>query len=228
MQRYNSRRHRKLMDESEYALREACDSSSQRVSRIVSTLIGDSQKYRHWEANHADLLLPVAEQSNKNRQILALRKLEVQLVHRRALFNLLRSQEVRGKAREKLFRLFRATRDFQDAVIAEHQQYMMAMSSRVSADHLIDVMHDERSKRLIDQYEETYADYFKMKCFLAITEESYFIELVQMTLKDAREDLRKKRERIETELPKTEGSSFDREAVLAQSGRYPILNYMVG
>jgi hypothetical protein len=228
MQRYNSRRHRKMMDESEYALRQACDSSSNRVSRIVNTIVGDSQKYRHWESNHAELLLPVAQQNNKKRQILALRKIEVQLVHRRALFNLIREQHVRGKAREKLFRLFRATRDYQDAVIAEHQQYMIAMSSRVSTDHLIDVMHDVDSKRLIEEYEESYANYFKMKCYLAITEESYFVELVQLTLRDAREELRKKRERIETELPKTEGSSFDREAVLAQSGRYPILNYMVG
>jgi len=228
MQRYNSRRHRKMMDESEYALRQACDSSCQRVSRIVSTIVGDSQKYRYWESNHADLLLPVAEQSNKKRQILALRKLEVQLVHRRALFNLIRDQRIQGKARQKLFRLFRATRDYQDAVIAEHQQYMIAMSSRVSTDHLIDIMHDVDSKRLVQEYEESYAEYFKLKCFLAITQESYFIELVQMTMRDAREDLRKKRERIETELPKTEGSSFDREAILAQSGRYPILNYMVG
>lgn len=216
------------MDESEYALRQACDSSSQRVSRIVNTIVGDSQIYKYWESNHADLLLPVAEQNNKKRQILALRKLEVQLVHRRALFNLIRDQHIRGKARQKLFRLFRATRDYQDAVIAEHQQYMIAMSSRVSTDHLIDVMHDVDSKRLVQEYEESYAEYFKLKCFLAITEESYFIELVQMTMKDAREELRKKRERIETELPKTEGSSFDREAILAQSGRYPILNYMVG
>ena len=228
MQRYNSRRHRKLMDESEYALRQACDSSSQRVSRIVNTIVGDSQKYRYWESNHAHLLLPVAEQNNRRRQIMALRKLEVQLVHRRALFNLIREQQIQGKARQKLFKLYRATRDYQDAVIAEHQQYMIAMSSRVSTDHLIDVMHDVDSKRLVQEYEESYANYFKLKCFLAITEENYFIDLVRLTMRDTGEELRKKRERIESELPKTEGSSFDREAVLAQSGRYPILNYMVG
>ena len=159
---------------------------------------------------------------------MALRKLEVQLVHRRALFNLIREQRIQGKARQKLVKLFRATRDYQDAVIAEHQQYMIAMSSRVSTDHLIDVMHDVDSKRLVQEYEESYANYFKLKCFLAITEENYFIDLVRLTMRDTGEELRKKRERIESELPKTEGSSFDREAVLAQSGRYPILNYMVG
>lgn len=228
MQRYSSHRHRKLMDESEYALRRACDSPSKHVSRIVNTIVGDSRTFKHWESNHAELLLPVAEQSNNKRQILALRNLEVQLVHRRALFDLIREQQVRGIARKKLFKLFRATRDYQDAVIAEHQQYMIAVSSRVSVDHLIDVMHDANSKRLINQYEELYADYFKMKCYLAITEERYFIELIRLTLKDAQEKIRKKRERIETELPRTQGSSFEREAILAQSGRYPILNYMVG
>ena len=216
------------MDESEYALRHACDSSSQRVSRIVNTILGDSQKYKIWESRHADLLLPVAEHNNKKRQMMALRNLEVQLVHQRALFRYLRDQRVRGEPRRQLFRLFRATRDYREAVLAEHRQYMLAVSSRISTDHLIDVMHDVNSKRLVRQYEESYADYFKLQCFLATTEDSIFIELVRLTMRDARKELQHKRQRIESESPVSDGDSFDRQAILAQSGRYPVLNYMVG
>lgn len=228
MQRYNSRRHRKLMDESEYALRNACASSSTRVSRIVNNILGDSKKYLIWESKHADLLLPVAEHYGKKRQLMALRNLEVQLVHQRALFRYLRDQRVRGEPRRRLFKLIRATRDYQEAVLAEHRQYMLAVSSRISTDHLIDVMHDVNSKKLIRQYEASYANYFKMQCYLATTEDSYFIELVQLTMRDARKELQNKRHRLESESPVSHGGSFDRQAILAQSGRYPILNYMVG
>ena len=85
MPRYNSRRHRKLMDESEYALQSAADSSSLRVSRVVNTVLGDNRIYALWESRHANLMLPVAEHSGKRGQIVALRNAEVQLVHQREI-----------------------------------------------------------------------------------------------------------------------------------------------
>jgi len=56
MTRYSSTRLRKLMNESEYALQIASDSSSERVSRIVNTMLEDNHLYRLWESRHADLI----------------------------------------------------------------------------------------------------------------------------------------------------------------------------
>lgn len=228
MLRYNSCRHRKLMNESEYALRNIADSASPRASRIVNALLQNSRHYKLWESRHADLLLPVAGQSNKKCQIMALRNAEVQLVHRRALFEYLQANTVRGEQRCRLFRMFHSTLDFQDAVLAEHRQYMLAVSSRISTNHLINVMHDPGSKRLLRQYEQTYARYFEMRCFVAGMGERDCIELVRSTMGDIREELGRARRRIESEPPDIDCSSFDRQEVLARSGRYPVLNYMVG
>jgi len=93
MLKYGSRRHKKLMGESEYALHGASDSSSPRISRIVSTILQDNQTYRMWESRHADLLLPVAEHSDRKHQILALRDTKIRLVHRRALFRYLQAND---------------------------------------------------------------------------------------------------------------------------------------
>ena len=228
MPRYDSRRHRKLMDESEYALHSAADSSSLRVSRVVNTILRDSRIYAMWESRHANLMLPVAEHNDKKRQIVALRNAEVQLVHQRALFNYLRVNRVRGKERRQIFRIFHSTRDYHETVLTEHRQYMLAVSSRVSADHLVDIIYDPNSKSLLRQYERLYARYFEMKCYVAGMGESDCIDLVRAGMGDVRDQLRRVRRCIESEPPVKGGGSFDRQEVLARSGRYPVLNYMVG
>jgi hypothetical protein len=216
------------MNESEYALQNASDSSSPRVSRIVNTLLQDGRIYKMWESRHADLLLLVAEHGDKKHQIKALRDAEVRLVHRRALFRYLRANEVRGDRRRQLFRIFHRTLDYNDAILTEHRQYMLAVSSRISADHLIDVMNDPKSKSLPSKYEELYARYFEMQCYVMGMGDSNCIDLVRLAMGDARDQLRRLRRHIESEPPDRGCASFDRQEVLARSGRYPVLNYMVG
>jgi hypothetical protein len=140
------------MTASEHALQDATESPAPRESRIASTILGDSQKYREWELRHANLLLPVAEQRAKKRQIVALRNAEVQLIHRRALFSYLQTRDLRHDQRERLFRIFHNTLDYDQAILTEHRHYMLAVSSHISTDYIIDVMRDESSDRLLQQY----------------------------------------------------------------------------
>ncbi len=46
-------------------------------------------------------------------------------------------------------------------------------------------------------------------------------------MEDARDQLRRVRRRVESEPPVSDGGSFDQQEVLARSGRYPVLNYML-
>ena len=225
MSRYNSR-HRKLMDASEYALRDATVSQSSRASRIAATVVQDSQKYRIWEARHADLLLPVAEHRAKKHQVVALRNAGVELVHRRALFKHIRTRNVQGETRRRLFRLIHTTRDYEDAILAEHRQYMVAVSSRISTNHIVDIMDDELSRQLLDQYETLYGRYFDMRCYVAMARDSCCIELVRESMQDVRRSLMRVRDRIETERPASGGGNFERQELLARSGRYQALNYL--
>lgn len=226
MLRYTSRRHKQLMDVSELALQDASESSLPRDSRIATTVLQDSRKYRQWETRHANLLLPVAQHSRKKPQIVALRHAEVQLVHRRAFFNYLQAHEVRGKQRERLFRLFHSTLDYNDAILAEHRHYMLAVSSRISTDHIIDVMDDLISTRLLRQYEKTFGRYFEMKCYVACASDSDCSELVYQSMRDLQKQLLRIRRQIELEPPSGDGGNFDRQELLARSGRYQALNYL--
>lgn len=226
MLRYSSSRHRQLMTESEYALQDASESPVPRESRIASTVLSDNKKYREWELRHANLLLPVAEQSARKYQVLALRHADIALIHRRALFQYLQTHEVRGELRERLFRLFHTTLDFNEAILAEHRQYMLAFSSGISTNHIIDIMRDDTSTHLVQQYETTFARYFEMKCFVATARDSDTVKIVRSSLRDVQGHLLRLRRRMETELPTERTGNFDRQELLARSGRYEIQNYL--
>lgn len=226
MLRYSSTRHKRLMEASEYALQDASESPIPRESRIATTVLDDSRKYHQWESQQANLLLPVAEHSRKKRQIVALRNAKVQLVHRRAFFKYLQADEVRGEQRRQLFRLFHRTLDYDDAVLAEHRHYMLAVSSRISTDHIIDVMDDLTTTHLLREYEKTFARYFAMKCYVACASNSDCGQLVQQSLRELQARLLTIRRRIETEAPVGNGGNFDRQELLSRSGRYPVLNYL--
>ena len=226
MLRYSSKRHRQLMAASEYALENACESPEPRQSRIANTIVADDKKYREWELRHANLLRPVAEQSARKYQVLALRHADMQLIHRRAFFKYLQTHEVRGKRREQLFRLFHTTLDFNEAILAEHRHYMLAFSSGISTNHIIDVMHDGTSTPLVEKYDKTFARYFEMKCFIATANDSDVIRIVRASMRDVQGQLMRIRRRLETELPTERTGNFDQQELLARSGRYEIQNYL--
>lgn len=226
MLRYRSRRHKTLMDESEQALWTAAERKTGADARIAQQILGDSKSHGLWEAQHADLMLPVAERSGRVPQVIALRDIEVRLVHRRALFEHVREHQLRGRPRERLFQVFYGSRDFQDAVMAEHRQYKLAVSSRVSADHLINVMHDPISKQLLAQYETLYSQYFDLYCYVAATEDRAYADAAKPPMISARKGAARLRQRIESVRPDGRAADFDRQAALARSGRYPVLNYL--
>lgn len=227
MLRYQSRRHKALMDESEQALWTAAEKNSGTESRIAKQILSDVKTHSLWEARHAELVRPVAEHNGRVPQVLALRDLEVRLVHRRALIDHVRENKLKGDARERLFRVFYGPRDFNDAVLAEHRQYMLAVSSRVSTDHLIDVMRDPASTQLVRQYEELYAQYFSLYCYVVSTQDEASADAARQVMTHARRQADKVRKRINQVRPDNRASNFERQALLARSGRYPILNYMI-
>lgn len=216
------------MDESEQALWTAAEKNSGTDARIAKQILNDAKAHGLWEARHAELVRPVAEHNGRVPQVLALRDLEVRLVHRRALIDHLRDRQIRGQARERLFRVFYGPRDFQDAVLAEHRQYMLAVSSRVSTDHLIDVMHDPASTQLVRRYEELYAQYFDLYCYVVSTEDQASAEATKLLMTHARRQAEKLRAQIQRIRPDNRAANFERQAMLARSGRHPMLNYMVG
>lgn len=227
MLKYVSHRHQKLMDASEYALRDAVESPSERDARVATSVIANPRTHHSWELWHADLLLPAARHGSSRRQLLELRKAEVQLAHRRAFFRYLSENEIRGDLRTRLFRLHHRTLDFENAVLVEHRQYLLAESSRISTDYIIDLMDDVVGQRLLRQYEKLYNRHFELKCYIAMARDRTCVDLVRPLLDDVQIQLSRVRTRLASEPPDT-AADFERQEALARSGRYEAINYMVG
>ena len=216
------------MDESEQALSDAAEGARPLESRIANQVLNDPKTHRLWESRHAELVRPVAEQSRRTPQVIALRNIEAGLLHRRALIDYIRNHQVVGVERDKLFRVFYGPKDPVDAIMTEHRQYVLAVSSRISADHLIDVMHDPVSHHLLELYGSIYHEYFELYCLMVRAEEPTLADAIRISMQDAANRANAVRERLISVKPDNRHSNFEREALLARSGRYPILNYMVG
>lgn len=215
------------MDESEQALSDAADGGGERERRIARQILDDSKSHRLWESRHADLVLPVAEQNRRTPQIFALRDLRVRLAHRRALIKHVRKHGVVGEERDKLFSAFHGPMDTTNAILAEHREYTLAVSSRVSADRLIDVMSDSVSVRLLKDYESLYAKYFELYCFVVSCEDAAMADATKMEMLSLKRRAVQAIKRIHSERPDKSSSTLERQVLLARSGRYPMLDYMV-
>ena len=226
MTHYLSQRHKRIMDESERALFEAAESPSARTARIAGHVITDIKLHRIWESRHADLVRPVAEESRRAPQLVELRKAEVRLTHKRALIDYVRKHRVKGPARDRVFAAFYGPQEITNAIVSEHRQYMVAVSSRISTDYLLDLMRDPVSKDLVRLYENASDQYFELYCFAASSEGSVMTDAVRAAMGDVAQRARRIRKRLGEVRSDKNRANFDRLAQLAGTGRHRALNYL--
>lgn len=224
--KYNARRHTRLMAASEYALHHAAASGEPAKARIARQVITDSRIYRTWENVHAELLYPVASHHSSSRLMAELRQSQMRLVHRRALFRYLDAHNVVGEKRRRLLRRLHRTLDFEDAILKEHRQFMFAVSSRISSQHLTEIMNDDSGESLVHCYEAAYDRYFALKCELALARTNLQVAMIRPFLADAQEQLLRTRHRLQSERPSVSGYDFDTQEALSRSGRYRAINYL--
>ncbi len=161
MARLQSLTFKRLMDESERALwRADCLPDYYRLP--IRQVLHDCARYHSWEVSHARLMRHVAREGQPIGQAFSLREATVRMIHRRGLFDYLRTHNVRGAARERLFEVFYGPMDFSEAVLCEHRQYLLAASSGYCGEMLVEAIHDSHGLGLLDRYEEVYRDYFEV------------------------------------------------------------------
>ena len=150
-----------LMTESERALW-TTDSQPDYYRAPVARLLDDGRQYRLWESSHARQMRLVAQAPRQVQQAMALRKLAVQLIHRRGMVDYLRAFQITGNHRQQLFNMFYGCTDYREAVITEHRQYVMAASSGYCAEVLVDAVNDANGFKLLERYQYLYSQYFQI------------------------------------------------------------------
>jgi hypothetical protein len=165
-------KHARLMSESESRVEMSAYSHSP-VDIVASRVLEARDVYRRWESEHAVLMRTIADEARMPRQVVALRSTALALVHRRALFEYIRERHITGARRLRLFKLFYGNRDYCNALLTEHGNYIRSSSSLVCTQHLAEhLMHDAAFDEPLQLYEEWYREYFRAYCDteLALTE----------------------------------------------------------
>jgi len=160
----HSYNHARLMEESELRVEMAAYLHSP-VDEVVSRMRERPETYRRWECEHDRLMHAVSDQPRFDNQVTALRATAFALVHRRALFEYVRYRRVTGPKRHRLLALFYGCRDYANAVLAEHSNFVRCSSSYVCTQYLGEnLMHDAAFSEPLQVYEQWYAEYFRAYC----------------------------------------------------------------
>lgn len=157
--------HARLMRESTDRVQIALRSDNTHEQLIAHRILETPSAWQQWENEHAGLMRHVANQNVMPRQAAVLKLSALRLIHRKALFEFLRDDEIRGAARADILAHFHPARSYEHAVVAEHNVYLRKACSYLCAGHVgSDVVHDPDFLDPMQRYAELYKEYFAVYC----------------------------------------------------------------
>ena len=157
--------HDRLMEESQQRLANAMVSGLPSEERLATRILDNGRDYLRWESEHATLMRKIAVERLPSVQTAQLLDISLALIHRKACFEYLRDEQVRGIKREAVMAHFFANRDYTSAVVAEHGRYVRSAASYLCSSHVgSNVMFEALFETPLAEYEELYASYFRTYC----------------------------------------------------------------
>jgi hypothetical protein len=132
---------------------------------VARRVLDCPETYHRWELEHDRLMHTVSDRGRLAEQITALRTAVFGLVHRRAVFEYLREAQITGDKRRRVLALFYGCRDYTNALLREHGNYIRCSSSYLCAHHLGEhLMQDAAFDEPLQLYEEWFSEYFRAYC----------------------------------------------------------------
>jgi hypothetical protein len=161
--------HDRLMEESQRRLANAVLTGPPSEERVATRILDSPRDYRRWEDEHAGLMRRIAAERLPGIQKTELLNTSLSLIHRKALFEYLRDEQVRGIRREEIMAHFCSHRDYTSAVVYEHGRYLRSAASYLCSSHVgSHVMFDALFEDPLAEYEDLYASYFRTYCSTAL------------------------------------------------------------
>src|SRR5579863_9875100 len=152
------------MRESTDRVQKALYSDNPNEQLVASRLLESPAAFQTWESEHSGLMHEVATGFRRTQAAL-LKKAAFRLIHRKALFEYLRDEQVRGGRRERIIVSFHPTQDYTRPVITEHALYLRKACSFLCASHLGgSVVQDPGFLFPMSRYQAIYAEYFRIYC----------------------------------------------------------------
>ena len=156
---------RKLMEASDEALTMAAFNADEASSAAISAerLLEDSRSYREWECRHERLMAAVGDLPTVGEQLYTLREQALAQVHRKALFEVLRTGDWTHEERRFVFRqLYGDHGDEFAGILSAHRDFLQAGASHWCLVSIGDrFMHDAVLDSWLAEYERGYNHYIE-------------------------------------------------------------------
>jgi hypothetical protein len=188
--------HQRLMLESERTVEERARSDEEIPKRVCSQLLADAPRYSLWHVRHEGHMNAVASARRRERQVMSLRALSIEQIHRTALVRYLRDHGVKGTARDQTLREFYGVVDPRESAILEHRNYLLAASTQFCTGDLLELIGDTHGVDLVRRYEFAYLQYFGMFCEQARARQNRKTYMLEALLPEARGAAERLRARI--------------------------------
>lgn len=153
------------MEESQQRLANAALSGLPGEERVATRILDNGRDYLRWENEHATLMRRIAAERLPSVQKAQLLDISLSLIHRKAFFEYLRDDRIRGIKRQEVMAHFFSNRDYTSAVVAEHGRYVRSAASYLCSSHVgSNVMFEALFEAPLAEYEDLYASYFRTYC----------------------------------------------------------------
>jgi hypothetical protein len=193
------------MRESTDRVHSALYSTDPNEQLVASRLMESPSAFGTWESEHSGLMLEVANPSFRRTQAALLKRATFRLIHRKALFEYLRDEQIRGNVRRRIIVHVHPAQDYTRAVIAEHGLYLRKACSFLCASHVGgNVVRDPGFFDPMRCYQELYAEYFQIFCRTNFGTDSADSEPQEELLPLLKHQLEEYRMAIMNPQPKTE------------------------
>jgi hypothetical protein len=167
--------HAVLVRESEDRIEAALRADDPEERLVATRILEDPRMWRRWEVENNALMRDVAEHRRADGQMAELKIKSFQLIHRKALFEYLRDEQVRGPARRQIIQRLHPARSFTEGLLTEHAAFLRSAGSLICARHVgVAVAEDGVFEDPLARYEELYGEYFRAYCVatLGVAEET--------------------------------------------------------
>ena len=179
--------HDRLMDASRERLSAAAHSGIALEELIAARIFDSAHDFNQWEAHHAAIMRRIIRAGGADAQKSELLSAALALIHSKALFEYLRVSQVRDIDRFRLIKHFFQHSDYSRSVIYEHANYIRSAASYMCSSHVgLHLMLDDVFDQPLREYEQLYADYFRIYCDIAAApdrESSRYMEPLLTSLK---------------------------------------------
>lgn len=163
--------HPQLMRESERRIESAVDSTDPGESTVARRLLADGAVLRLWSVEHARYMRVVARERRRHAQLSALRAVSFGLIHRKAVFEHLRTERPSGEERRRIVALFHRSLCHTAALVAEHREFVRASCSILCTSHIATSVLEERTfDEAFRDYERMFTEYFRLFCSASRTD----------------------------------------------------------